>query len=287
MCDQLGPTLDPSAWIICGFSTPGQESKIQPELLTAFGPCVGRWESHGLSKSIDPFAAMLGKELKDRVAKIADFFEANQGLSTIEGTLGETTRLARMKLPEKLSFQFSKASLEASSRAGISIKEDSRALKRSREKLVSELIVALDKVEDVLNKDPVWTDPTWTTTDRKLGLNVWLNFLFQRLQGAPQAYMKARRIAYPNTDKGGTVLWFSSLNPGNNAKQAELLELMSEVLQIASVSLVTPLMIEARNANALRSAVSAIMARNMSHNIGSHVLTYLSDDRGMAITWLA
>lgn len=37
----------------------------------------------------------------------------------------------------------------------------------------------------------------------------------------------------------------------------------------------------------LRSAVAAIMARNMSHNIGSHVLAYLSDEDEVRNLWIS
>lgn len=37
---------------------------------------------------------------------------------------------------------------------------------------------------------------------------------------------------------------------------------------------------------ALRSAISAIMARNMSHNIGSHVLSYLSNPDELENLWI-
>jgi len=38
--------------------------------------------------------------------------------------------------------------------------------------------------------------------------------------------------------------------------------------------------------HALRSAVAAIMARNMSHNIGSHVLNYLSNPEDLDNLWI-
>ncbi len=38
--------------------------------------------------------------------------------------------------------------------------------------------------------------------------------------------------------------------------------------------------------HALRSAVAAIMARNMSHNIGSHVLNYLSNPEEIDKLWI-
>ena len=38
--------------------------------------------------------------------------------------------------------------------------------------------------------------------------------------------------------------------------------------------------------HALRSAVAAIMGRNMSHNIGSHVLAYLSSEDSEANLWV-
>ena len=43
---------------------------------------------------------------------------------------------------------------------------------------------------------------------------------------------------------------------------------------------------EIKTSHALRSAVAAIMARNMSHNIGSHVLNYLSNPEELDKLWI-
>jgi hypothetical protein len=46
------------------------------------------------------------------------------------------------------------------------------------------------------------------------------------------------------------------------------------------------LMFQISTVHALRSAVAAIMSRNMSHNIGSHVLNYLSNPEELDSLWI-
>jgi hypothetical protein len=51
-------------------------------------------------------------------------------------------------------------------------------------------------------------------------------------------------------------------------------------------SIVLPILEKQIQSHALRSAVAAIMSRNMSHNIGSHVLNYLSNPEELDSLWI-
>jgi len=80
------------------------------------------------------------------------------------------------------------------------------------------------------------------------------------------------------------ILRVYEINDGNseNLKQLEpklvdLYPLAYAVISNVSFKIVTHYMQKFRLSHALRSAVAAIMARNMSHNIGSHVLAYYKE----------
>ena len=77
---------------------------------------------------------------------------------------------------------------------------------------------------------------------------------------------------------GKRVVGIVSINSAKHYKVADL----EPVLQPAVEGIMAPFHLqeidERRKTFALRSAIAAIMSRNMSHNIGSHVLWHLSQD---------
>jgi len=77
-------------------------------------------------------------------------------------------------------------------------------------------------------------------------------------------------------NRGSIIMWLVGQNEGNKVKIPERVNYIFLLLKMLADQISRRDMIQIAMKESLRSAVAAIMARNMSHNIGSHVLFYLS-----------
>jgi SAM-dependent methyltransferase len=109
----------------------------------------------------------------------------------------------------------------------------------------------------------------------RIAHNLWLNLSAIRPEGGREMlHIKFTKIDYPMVGLSGSVYFFSALEP--TQENNEMLASLEEVIGIANDNLLNPIWASIRHEYALRSAIAAIMSRNMSHNLGSHVLWHLS-----------
>jgi len=97
-------------------------------------------------------------------------------------------------------------------------------------------------------------------------------------------------LVYEGTYKGSLILWAFFQNKENNLNEDNIEKFLLEVTKPALYKIATHIAIVDFSTqwrkHALRSAITAIMARNMSHNIGSHVLNYLSNPEELGSLWI-
>ena len=86
-----------------------------------------------------------------------------------------------------------------------------------------------------------------------------------------------------NNDKGlGGVFFILNNKEINNTNNKDVISAMKQLTEKLSIRMIHYYENEEKLRNALRAAVSQVMARNMSHNIGSHVLNNLTDGSALS-----
>lgn len=131
-----------------------------------------------------------------------------------------------------------------------------------------------------MDKDTQSGKETLDSEERKVLRNLWMQFQLMcwNMDGTPATeaigleYARFKKVSRPLADKTGSVFLFSSFHPHESAETQQLMLLLEEIMEVANIGLVSCLWARLHRRFALWSAITAIMTRNASHNIGSHVL---------------
>lgn len=282
---QVDQLIGADEWLVSGYSLPNWNKK-QPEymLLYSFGSALKSQREDLEKPARDGPDRPRRDTLNDRLDRLVAFMRGRQGFvliidflarpgspKMIEATRGTRTRIDYLEGEEKLSYEFEDAKLELPddffARPG-----PNAAQEREIQRLSSEIDSAIRDSAPVEMK----TDAERMAIIYKVARNLWLNLSAAHVEGSEKKvlHIKFVKVNYPMTRLSGSVYFFSALEP--TQRNNDLLAALEELFGIANDNLLSPIWVTIRHEYALRSAIAAIMSRNMSHNLGSHVLWHLS-----------
>ena len=265
---------DKKAWIFAGFSYPLWKTKeIYWRYFYAFSSSLTTEYQRDFKKALEKFSKILSDKLEGEIEFIVEYLAKKEGLEEIEITLGKEFEVFKLGFPpyarllarlEELSERYSLEKL----------------LKAKEEDLK---VIFKRKAEAFGNKFKSALYPL-TDEEQKILKNAYINFYVLNSEDIRLQVMNFRSVKILSAVENSANYFFSSLPKDRFVNQ--LMSLLYEVFSIALTHIQEPIWEHIRYIYALRSAVAAIMARNMSHNIGSHVLNYLSNPEELDDLWI-
>lgn len=280
---QVDHLIGEDEWLASGFSLPDWDRK-QPEhtLLYSFGRQIRQEQEKALAKAGPDGPAP--ETLDDRLARLVSFMQHKPGFvliigylaspnspKVIEASKGTRTRMDYLPGAKKLTYEFKESDLvpltDHFAKGGPTTVQE------------YDIQIHSSKIDREIRKSESYkqtTDEQLAVDSLRVARNLWLNFSAIKVEGTERGvrYIKFTKVIYPMSRLSGSVYFFSALEP--TQENNDLLAALEELFGIANDNLLTPIWISIRNEYALRSAIAAIMSRNMSHNLGSHVLWHLS-----------
>lgn len=250
-----------NCWITCGFPIPSWDAQeFDYEFFTGCDPKIDTDQRESFDTKIKKFTKILEGKLGNQIEFIVDYLPKSEKYDVIEAVMrtdiqGNSVYLYPTSGFEKvLSMKLgidSVCDIDVQSETRNAIEEDFQAV-----------IGTLDLI-DFQDGDK----------DVKIALNAFLNFYVLTLSGQPLQFMYFKRYRLPTMGQDSTIYFFSSIPRDDSLAYRVMLRLL-EVYRHVGMLIQEPIWRTIRQKFALQSAVAAIMARNMSHNIGSHVLAY-------------
>lgn len=290
---QVDQLIGPDEWLVSGYSLPNWNKK-QPEhmLLYSFGSAL-KSQREDLEMAAKDGPDKVRKDTLDaRLERLVNFMRGRQGfvliidylakpgsLKMIEAVRGLRTKIDYLKGQEKLSYEFDAEKLQLPSDSFGRPSPTSFARPGPTDAQQHEIQALSSEIDRDIRSSESYrqiTDEKLMVASLEIGRNLWLNFSAIRVEGTEKKlrYIKFLKVNYPMTRLSGSVYFFSALEP--TQRNNDLLAALEELFGIANDNLLSPIWITIRHEYALRSAIAAIMSRNMSHNLGSHVLWHLS-----------
>lgn len=283
---QLHVSLNnPADWLIGGFSIPSW-SEITPTyyLINFMGSLYTKEYKAKFELSTAKMAEILDNKFgKNELIFFVDFFtkKDSENFDAIEAKILENIQhleINYITLNKKLLFNFQcdQERIDIVSHSEEEIENFiEQYYKQGKEKFSSSKKDAYNYVHELKKFGQDINDEMI----KKMFCSLYINFM---LSAVPRDgnekkginFIRFRKISYSRFDNNGCQYFFSS----KVFQYSDTLNMLEEIINSVNVGLQSFILRYKRNLHAIKAANAAIMARNMSHNLGSHILSYVKND---------
>jgi tRNA1(Val) A37 N6-methylase TrmN6 len=263
LSSQIDTVLGGDDWLVTGFSLPAWGGAAPPwHVLSSLGAAVPADEREAFAREVQRFTDTLDTGLDGRVEPIVRYLQKfNKPWDVMEARLGPAPGAAAYyRHRRKRLYVLPRGLVEEPP-------TDVRRLTRlPPEDLRGSIVRLLNSADGSLRA------LAQDENELKVVHNLFLHFLLIRTPGRDLRHLRYRRLGPPDAPAAGSVCFIAPFEPESDPCRGEVLALLDEFFELLNCCLQSAHASKTAADHALRSAVTSIMARNMSHNIGSHVL---------------
>jgi hypothetical protein len=249
--------------MVSGFSLP-QWNLREPYFKLLYIVSSQAIDIHEFKAAADKLLDIMNSELSDDVWLIIEYLSGPTPIGNIEAILNDKYGAHYYRALNKLALDFDRKDIIGHSHLleNLEVKKIAEGLR--------ECLMNPQATGSPLPASPFYPDEVSVEDYRKLINNLIVNFHGVQSAGKRLEHIRFAKIGNPIGTQNGSIYFFSSF-PLTRPKLKELVASLEDIIRIANFCVQVPLWMNVRTGYALRSATSSIMARNMSHNIGSHV----------------